>query len=60
MAAATGRAAQRRYAEVISMWAAKFDTSEIAAQTALPEAEVARWVANYQEMMHGGTAATGG
>ncbi len=54
MATATGRAAQRRYAEVIGMWAAKFDTSEIAAQINLPEAEVARWVANYQDVMHAG------
>jgi hypothetical protein len=52
MTTAKGRAAHSRYAEVISMWVAKFDTSEIAAQLAIKEPEVARWVANYQDVMH--------
>lgn len=54
MTTATGRAAQRRYAEVISMWVSKFNTAEIAEQLDLKEPQVARWVANYQNLMHGG------
>jgi hypothetical protein len=44
----------RRYAEVLSMWHARFDTAEIAGRLQLPEGLVARWVANYRDLMHGG------
>lgn len=46
----TERGALKRYAEAVSLWRARFDTAEIARRLDLPEATVARWVANFREM----------
>ena len=40
-----------KYAEVVSMWRARFDTYQIAVTLDLPEHLVARWVANFREML---------
>lgn len=40
-----------RYADVLAMWTSKFDTSEIAGTLALPECLVAKWIANYRDLM---------
>lgn len=45
------RAQLRFYADVIALWSAKFDSAEIAQQTGLPEATVARWIANCRDVM---------
>jgi hypothetical protein len=39
----------KRYAHVIALWMARYDTAEIAAMTGLAEPVVARWVANFRE-----------
>lgn len=40
----------RRYADVIALWIARYDTSEIAAQLDLPESTVANWIANFRDV----------
>lgn len=40
-----------RYAEVVHLWRAKFDTQQIADMVGLPEHLVARWVANFRELL---------
>lgn len=41
----------RKYADVVRMWAAKFDTQSIAEHTDLPEHLVERWVWNFRQQM---------
>lgn len=41
----------KHYAEAVSMWNARFDTAEIAAQLGVKECLVARWIANYRDIM---------
>lgn len=48
---AVSRAQLKKYREVISFWLSRFDTAEIACQLDLPEWLVARWVANFRDMM---------
>lgn len=45
------RSALKKYAEALAMWASKFDTTEIAVHLKLPEFTVAKWVANYRDLM---------
>lgn len=45
------RAALKRYAEAIAMWRAHFDTAAIADRLNLPESTVARFVANFREVV---------
>lgn len=45
------RSELKRYAEAIAMWSARFDTSEIAAKLGLSESIVARWVANFRDVV---------
>lgn len=45
------RAQLRLYADVTALWSAKLDSAEIARQTGLPEATVARWIANFRDVM---------
>jgi hypothetical protein len=45
------RADLRKYADVIRFWNAKFDTQSIAERLDLPEWLVARWVANFRDMV---------
>jgi hypothetical protein len=40
-----------KYADVVRMWAAKFDTQSIAERTGLPECLVDRWVWNFRQQM---------
>jgi transposase-like protein len=51
------RIALKRYAQVIALWTSRFDTAEIAARLDVPEAIVARWVANFRDQMHAAPAA---
>lgn len=41
----------RKYREVVALWCARFDTQSIADRTKLPEYLVARWVANFRDMV---------
>jgi hypothetical protein len=45
------RSELKRYAEAIAMWNARFDTHEIAQQLRLPECTIARWVANFRDLV---------
>jgi superfamily II RNA helicase len=45
------RAEIRRYADVIAMWGRGFDTQSIADRVELPEHQVARWVANFRDVV---------
>lgn len=47
----TSRAQIRKYRDVIALWLAAFDTQSIADRLALPEHLVARWVANFRDVM---------
>jgi hypothetical protein len=40
----------KHYSTAISMWTARFDTFEIAERLGIPEAVVAKWVANFREL----------
>lgn len=42
---------RKRYAEAISMWCSSFNSAEIAHELKLPEHIVARWIANFQDVM---------
>lgn len=46
----------KAYAEAIAMWGARFDTAEIAARLGLAEHVVARWVANFRDVVMAETA----
>ncbi|WP_407155198.1 hypothetical protein [Bradyrhizobium sp. STM 3557] len=50
-AGAVSRAQLRKYREVIAWWLSRFDTAEIAERLDLPEHLVARWVANFRDVM---------
>lgn len=43
----------RKYREVVALWCARFDTQSIAERTKLPEHLVARWVANFRDIVRG-------
>lgn len=47
----TERERMKKYATVISMWAARFDTAQIAEETNIEEHIVARWIASYREVV---------
>lgn len=46
----TERQRMKQYATVIQMWAARYNTAEIAAHLDIEEYLVARWIANYREI----------
>jgi hypothetical protein len=48
------RAELKRYAQAIEMWGARFDSADIAEALRVPEATVARWIANFREQMRDG------
>lgn len=50
---AASRTQLGRYAEVIELWRRRFDTMEIADIVELPEHLVARWVANFRDVVRG-------
>lgn len=50
MSAASDRAFLRQYADVISMWTAKYDSAEIAARLRIPEGIVAKWIAHFRDL----------
>lgn len=50
------RAQLKRYSTVLSMWAARFNTAEIAAETGIAEHLVCRWIWSYREMARGAAA----
>jgi hypothetical protein len=45
------RADLRRYADAIAMWGRGFDTQSIADRLVIPEHQVARWVANFRDVV---------
>lgn len=47
----TERQRIKKYATVIEMWTAKFNTAEIAEHTGLEECVVARWIWSYREVV---------
>lgn len=51
--ASASREQLRKYGDVIRFWLARFDTQAIAERTGVPEFIVARWVANFRDMVRG-------
>jgi hypothetical protein len=49
---ASGRTQIKSYAQVVALWSARYDTAEIAKLLDLPECIVARWVANFRDLLH--------
>lgn len=46
----TDRQFLKQYSTAVQMWAARYDTWEIAAQLGVPEPVVCRWIWNYREI----------
>jgi hypothetical protein len=54
------KAQLKRYAAALAMWHGRFNTAEIATQLKLPESLVARWIANYRDLMRQSPAVANG